>query len=251
MKILRNLAGLLVLASVSAFAQWSDFCALTESTNLCNAMNGQQKFQVYAGNPNTHVAGMAGKDRVWDSTNNVDYVCITTGNAAAAVWAALTNAAIVPNTVPTAGQILVGNAGNTAYAPVSMSGDGAISSTGALALSAKYKVWAQNINIPDPVTGDSGRFQFRLPFAGTMTSIACSVKAATSVTINVEKRAVSTPDTAGTAALTSNLACDTDSAVSTTFTSASIAADIPVAITITAVSGTPDVVRIHIKGTID
>jgi len=44
---------------------------------------------------------------------------------------AQTQAAIVPNTVPTAGQLLVGNAGGTAYAPVSASGDVAVSSTGA------------------------------------------------------------------------------------------------------------------------
>lgn len=39
---------------------------------------------------------------------------------------------VVPNTAPAAGQILVGNAGGTAYAPVSMSGDATLSSTGAL-----------------------------------------------------------------------------------------------------------------------
>jgi hypothetical protein len=44
---------------------------------------------------------------------------------------AQTQAAIVPNTAPSAGQILVGNAGGTAYAPVSASGDVTISSTGA------------------------------------------------------------------------------------------------------------------------
>jgi len=44
---------------------------------------------------------------------------------------AQTKAAVVPNTAPAAGQILVGNAGGTAYAPVSASGDVTISSTGA------------------------------------------------------------------------------------------------------------------------
>jgi hypothetical protein len=43
-----------------------------------------------------------------------------------------TNAAVVPSTVPTSAQILVGNIGGTAYAPVSMSGDGTLASTGAL-----------------------------------------------------------------------------------------------------------------------
>ena len=47
---------------------------------------------------------------------------------------AQTKAAIVPNTAPTAGQILVGNAGGTAYAPVSMSGDATLASTGAATL---------------------------------------------------------------------------------------------------------------------
>ncbi len=45
---------------------------------------------------------------------------------------AQTKAAIVPNTTPTAGQVLVGNAGGTAYAPVTMSGDATLASTGAL-----------------------------------------------------------------------------------------------------------------------
>lgn len=47
---------------------------------------------------------------------------------------AQTKAAIVPNTVPTAGQLLVGNAGGTAYAAVSTSGDATVASTGAVTL---------------------------------------------------------------------------------------------------------------------
>lgn len=45
---------------------------------------------------------------------------------------AQTKAAIVPNTAPAAGRVLVGNAGGTAYSPVAMSGDAALASTGAL-----------------------------------------------------------------------------------------------------------------------
>lgn len=41
-----------------------------------------------------------------------------------------TKAAIVPNTVPSAAQILAGNAGGTAYAPVSVSGDASLNSSG-------------------------------------------------------------------------------------------------------------------------
>jgi len=46
---------------------------------------------------------------------------------------AQTLAAVVPNTAPGAGQILVGNAGGTAYAAQSMSGDCSLSSAGAIA----------------------------------------------------------------------------------------------------------------------
>ena len=43
---------------------------------------------------------------------------------------AQTKAAVVPNTAPAAGNILVGNAGGTAYAPVAMSGDATLTSAG-------------------------------------------------------------------------------------------------------------------------
>ncbi len=45
---------------------------------------------------------------------------------------AQTKAAIVPNTAPSAGQLLIGNAGGTAYAPISLSGDGTVTSAGVL-----------------------------------------------------------------------------------------------------------------------
>lgn len=52
--------------------------------------------QVWAGNPNGHVPGVASTaasspSLCWDSTNGAFWVCITTGNAAAAVWQSLAN----------------------------------------------------------------------------------------------------------------------------------------------------------------
>lgn len=48
---------------------------------------------VYAGNPNTHVAGIAANattgqppTKLWDSTHSLEWTCITSGNAATAVW---------------------------------------------------------------------------------------------------------------------------------------------------------------------
>lgn len=48
----------------------------------------------------------------------------------------VTLSAIVPNTVPTAGQLHVGNAGGTAFGVVSMSGDATLASTGAITLAS-------------------------------------------------------------------------------------------------------------------
>jgi hypothetical protein len=107
------------------------------------------------------------------------------------------------------------------------------------------------MTIFDPVTGDSGRVQIALPNAVTITRVWCNVKAATSVTINLDERAEGTPDTSGTSVLTSNLVCDTDGANSTTFTNAGITARAPIALLLTAVSGTPDTLRVHFEYTID
>jgi hypothetical protein len=60
---------------------------------------------------------------------------------------AQTKAAIVPNTAPTAGQVLAGNAGNTAYAPVSVSGDATLASTGALTIAADAVTNAKQANM--------------------------------------------------------------------------------------------------------
>src|SRR6266496_1284252 len=63
---------------------------------------------------------------------------------------AQTKAAIVPNTAPSAGQILAGNAGGTAYAPVTVSGSGAtisLSSGGVVTISAVANASLSNSNI--------------------------------------------------------------------------------------------------------
>jgi hypothetical protein len=48
--------------------------------------------------------------------------------------AAQTLASVVPNTAPAAGEVLVGNAGGTAYAKAAVSGDATLASTGALTI---------------------------------------------------------------------------------------------------------------------
>jgi hypothetical protein len=71
-------------------------------------------------------------------SGNVNFSGTPTGLTAAEVGLgnvtnnAQTQSAIVPNTAPAAGGLLVGNAGGTAYAPVSLSGDCTLASTGAI-----------------------------------------------------------------------------------------------------------------------
>ncbi len=64
--------------------------------------------------------------------------------------AAQTLASIVPNTAPAAGGLLIGNAGGTAYAPVSLSGDATLASTGAITIANSAVTLAKMANITGP-----------------------------------------------------------------------------------------------------
>lgn len=90
---------------------------------------------------------------------------------------AQTKAAIVPNTTPTSGQILVGNAGGTAYAPVSSSGDVTVASTGAFTIGASKvtnAMLAGSIDLTTKVTG-------ALPVANGGTGATSATTAATNL----------------------------------------------------------------------
>jgi hypothetical protein len=89
--------------------------------------------------------------------------------------------------------------------------NGAVTPTKA---SAALKTETKSFNLFDPATGDSGKMQLQLPNASTITRIGCSVNAATSATININKRAEATPDTSGTDVLSAGLVCDTNAQTS-------------------------------------
>jgi len=74
----------------------------------------------------------------------------------------------------------------------------------------------KSIDIFTPTTADTNKIQFYWPAAVTLQRVACSVDTGTA-TIQFDERAEATPNTAGTDALTSALACDTDSQVTTDF----------------------------------
>src|SRR3990167_8184883 len=117
-------------------------------------------------------------------------------------------------------------------------------------LAAGNKTINRAINIFDPTTGDTNKVQIYWPAAVTLTRVVCSVDTGT-VTIQFDERAEATPNTAGTDSLTSALVCDTDSQVTTSFSDAGIAVDVPHNLQITGASGTPTIVRIHVKATIN
>jgi len=130
---------------------------------------------------------------------------------------------------------------------------GAVSTSGsnATTLATKYLTFSRDITIDAPTTADTNKVQLYFGQAVTITRVACSVGAATSVTIQLDERAEATPNTAGTDVMTSALACTTTSGTTTSFTNATIALRVPLNLQITAVSGTPGSVRVHIEGTVD
>lgn len=114
------------------------------------------------------------------------------------------------------------------------------------AIIPKVKV-TKSITLFTPTTADTNKVQIYWPGTTTLTRVACSTDSGT-VTIQFDERAEATPNTAGTNSLTSSLVCDTDSQVTTSFSDASIAVNVPWNLQITAVSGTPGVLRINVNG---
>lgn len=85
---------------------------------------------------------------------------VVLGTAATTASTAYTASTVVPSTAPSAGQVLVGNAGGTAYAPVSASGDATLASTGALTLAtvnANPGSFGSSTVVPIPTFDAKGR----------------------------------------------------------------------------------------------
>jgi hypothetical protein len=109
---------------------------------------------------------------------------------------AQTQAAIVPNTVPSAGQDLLGNAGGTAYAPVTMSGDCTRGSTGAITCTKSngtvlgtgaFATIANYAPLASPT------------FTGTVSGITATMVGLGNVTNNAQTQATIVPNTAPSA----------------------------------------------------
>jgi hypothetical protein len=108
----------------------------------------------------------------------------------------------------------------------------------------------KSATIFDPVTGDTNKVQWAFEQAVTLTRVWCSTDTGT-LTIQLDERAEATPNTAGTNMLTAALVCDNNTEVTTSFTNATAAQYAPINLQVTAASGSPGVVRIHVAYTID
>jgi len=107
-----------------------------------------------------------------------------------------------------------------------------------------------SLTLISPTTGDTNKIQIEWPYAVTLTAMACSTDTGT-VSIQWDKRTRTTPNTAGTNALTSTLVCDNDRQATTSFSSAGVSTTQVLSLQITATASSPTVVRIHGTATVD
>jgi hypothetical protein len=102
----------------------------------------------------------------------------------------------------------------------------------------------------DPATGDTGKLRARLPAAATIITVACDTDTGT-VSINPQKRSRTTPNTAGTNALSASLVCDSNAEETSTINSAAISASELLALVITATASSPTVVNVYVTVRLD
>lgn len=117
-----------------------------------------------------------------------------------------------------------------------------------------WKVHTKSIALLEPTTSDSATVSFQLPRDSTVARVSCAVMGTGTVSINLNKRAENAPNTNGTNVLSSDLVCDNNSQTScssgcdvNTISSGGITARQLVVLTISAVSGTPNSVVVHVE----
>lgn len=100
--------------------------------------------------------------------------------------------------------------------------------------------------LPQPGVADSGKYHHKLPINATVSRISCSTDQGTaSVTLDVRPEANPNTDT-NTHVLTSPLTCTTSTGVATSFDNPSYTAYQVIALDITATSGSPTALNVHV-----
>jgi hypothetical protein len=108
-----------------------------------------------------------------------------------------------------------------------------------------------SIALINTTTTRNGAVQWKAPTAVTITQVDCSTNGAT-VTIGLDERALTTPDSAGTDIITGgSIACDSNNQSTASFDNAGIAAEATVSLDIDSVANATTSLRIHIEYTKD
>jgi hypothetical protein len=105
---------------------------------------------------------------------------------------------------------------------------------------------SKNFSIMNPNDAHDDFYQVVYSFNVNVTEVRCSTDQGT-VTIQLDERSESTPNTSDTNVLTSNLVCDDTSESTSSFSNASIAADAILNLNVISTTGTPGVVRVHVR----
>lgn len=109
---------------------------------------------------------------------------------------------------------------------------------------------SKNFSILNPNDAHDQLDQLVYAYASTLTEVRCSTDQGT-VTISFDERGETTPNTQGTTVLNSNLVCDSNSQSTSSFTNAGIAADAILNMNVEDTDGTPGIVRIHVRSTVN
>lgn len=131
-------------------------------------------------------SGAVSNAKLANSTITFNGTSISLGGTVALTNDTQTKASIVPNTAPSAGQILVGNAGGTAYAPVSLSSDATLASTGAITVANSAITLAKMANLAQDQFIGRTTASTGVPETATITAAARTVLDDTTVAAMVD-----------------------------------------------------------------
>jgi hypothetical protein len=144
----------------------------------------------------------------------------------------------------TRGQVVLDLREVAGVSGASWSLDGYVPNPGTLPVSIVTVSEDFSIALENPAVADSGKVQHKIHFGGAVTRISCDTDAGTA-SVNLEARTEAAPNSSGTSVLASPLVCAAATAFTNTFAAPTIAADAPIALAISAVSGAT-LLRVHV-----
>lgn len=103
-----------------------------------------------------------------------------------------------------------------------------------------------SFNLEQPNVGDTGLWQHKFATKVKLQRISCSTDSGTA-SLNFDVRQESTPNTLGASVLSTAITCTPTTGVAQTFAISTLNANQPLALDPTTVSGSPNIVRVHVQ----